>query len=61
MTFTRDVAAVTMDVGTTETLQFNGLGGGDTINVGVNLAALTTVSWLSATATTWSTRCRRAG
>ena len=27
VTFFRDVAAVTMDVGTTETLQFNGLGG----------------------------------
>ena len=33
-----------MDIGTTETLQFNGLGGVDTVNVGVNLAALTTVS-----------------
>ncbi len=44
MTFTRDVAAVTMDIGTTETLQFNGLGGVDTVNVGANLAALTTIS-----------------
>jgi Ca2+-binding RTX toxin-like protein len=44
VTFFRDVAAVTMDVGTTETLQFNGLDGVDTINVGANLAELTTVS-----------------
>jgi Ca2+-binding RTX toxin-like protein len=44
VTFFRDVAAVTMDVGTTETLQFNGLAGVDTVNVGANLAALTTVS-----------------
>jgi Ca2+-binding RTX toxin-like protein len=44
VTFFRDIANVTMDVGTTETLQFNGLGGIDTINVGPNLAALTTVS-----------------
>ena len=44
ITFTRDVAAVTMDVGTTETLRFNGLGGIDIVNVGANLAELTTVS-----------------
>jgi hypothetical protein len=44
VTFFRDIAAVTMDAGTTETLHFNGLGGIDTINVGANLAALTTVS-----------------
>jgi Ca2+-binding RTX toxin-like protein len=41
--FFRDVAAVTMDIGTTETVQFVGFGGIDTVNVGANLAALTTI------------------
>jgi hypothetical protein len=43
VTFTRNVGAITMDLGTTELVVFSGLGGADTVNVGPNLTPLTTV------------------
>ncbi len=38
VTFTRDVGNITMDIGTTEVLEVNALGGNDTVTVGAGLA-----------------------
>jgi Ca2+-binding RTX toxin-like protein len=44
VTFFRQPGAITMDIGTTETVFANALAGDDIVTVGPNLAALTTVS-----------------
>ncbi len=44
VTFFRQPGAITMDVGTTETVFANALAGDDVVTVGPNLAALTTVA-----------------
>jgi hypothetical protein len=43
VTFVRNLGNITMDIGTTETLQVNALGGDDTITVNAGLAALLNV------------------
>ena len=43
VTFFRQPGAITMDIGTTETVFANALGGDDVITVGPGLAALTAV------------------
>ena len=44
VTFTRDVANIVMDIGTTENLLVNGLGGNDTFTVNANLTGVIAVT-----------------